>query len=566
MRRALPLLMVPIAAIVMADRAHHALGGGKLHAQHEFTIIEATIPELQEALEKGEVTSKALVELYLSRIERYEGALNAVISVNPHAKQEAEKLDRERADGLVRGPLHGIPIALKDNIHTRDMPTTGGALAFKDLIPPYEATLTTKLRRAGAIIIAKTVLTELANWVTAGMPTNYSAVGGFGFNPYDPRPDPRSVAPFNDGRPVLATGGSSSGIGTAANLWAANIGTETSGSILSPASATMLVGIKPTVGRVSGRGVIPIVADQDIAGPLARTVTDAAILLSAIEGFDPLDPATTACSPVGDYRSFLRRAGLQGARIGIPRANYYEAVTPPGASAQVGGLNAAQLAVMNEAIQILRQEGATVIDPTDIPSVVDGTVANNLLLNATCTTTKAANCSVVLAYGFKRDFNAWLTSLGEAAPVKTLTELRAFNTANAARGAIKYGQTLLDFSDEMDLTADRARYEADRARDIYLTATHGIGEVMDRNKLDAVLFPSNIGANVAARPGYPSVIVPFGRVPNVGNPPFPDGFNAQPANLGVTFTSTACNEGRLIELAYAFEQATRRRVPPPSAP
>src|SRR5437870_676167 len=190
--------------------------------------------------------------------------------------------------GRVRGPLHGIPIALKDNIQTTDLRTTGGALAFEFLVPPYEATLTKNLRDAGAIIIAKTGMTELANYVAGGMPTDYNAVHGYGMNPYDPRRDPRS-----DGRPILQTGGSSSGIGTAANFWAGNVGTETSGSILSPANQNMLAAVKPTVGRISRYGVIPITADQDTAGPMARTVTDAAILLGAMEGADPNDPATT---------------------------------------------------------------------------------------------------------------------------------------------------------------------------------------------------------------------------------------------------------------------------------
>ena len=230
--------------------------------------------------------------------------------------READELDRERAAGRLRGPLHGIPIALKDNIHTTDMPTTGGALAFDGFVPPYEATLTKNLRDAGAIIIAKTGMTELANCIAGAptpMPTNYNAVGGFGFNPYDPRRDPR---PSSDGRPVLATGGSSSGIGTAANFWAANVGTETSGSILSPSNQNMLVGIKPTVGRVSRYGVIPITADQDTAGPMAKSVMDAAILLGVLEGAqpDPNDPATSSCTPPPgrDYTRTLRPNGLAG--------------------------------------------------------------------------------------------------------------------------------------------------------------------------------------------------------------------------------------------------------------
>src|SRR5262249_1818759 len=268
----------------------------------------------------------------LTRIATYNKKLNATIAVNANAIKEAEQLDRERNQGRIRGPLHGIPIALKDNIHTTNMPTTGGALAFANYIPPYEATLTKNLRDAGAIIIAKTGMTELANFIAGAptpMPGNYNVVAGYGMNPYDPRMDPRE-ATF-DGRPALNTGGSSSGIGTAASFWAANIGTETSGSILSPSNQNMLAGVKPTVGRISRYGIIPITADQDTAGPMARTVTDAAIVLGIVEGPDPNDAATTKCAPNGDYTKFLKADGLKGARIGIPRANYYDKTTPPGA-------------------------------------------------------------------------------------------------------------------------------------------------------------------------------------------------------------------------------------------
>ncbi len=283
-------------------------------AQPPFSIVEATIPEMRAAMEQKRVTSRELVQQCLLRIATYEERLNAVIAVNPRALEEAEALDRERAQGRIRGPLHGVPVALKDNIHTTTMPTTGGALAFEGLVPPYEATLTKNLRDAGAVIIAKTVMTELANWVATGMPGNYSAVGGYGMNPYDPRRDPRETT--GDGRPVMGTGGSSSGIGTAASFWAANVGTETSGSILSPANATMLVGIKPTVGRISRYGVIPITADQDTPGPMARTVTDAAIMLGALEGAapDPNDAATKACAPPPgrDYTTFLNAGRPEG--------------------------------------------------------------------------------------------------------------------------------------------------------------------------------------------------------------------------------------------------------------
>jgi amidase len=498
------------------------------------------------------------------------------MTVNPKALREADALDRERAQKKLRGPLHGIPIALKDNIHTTDMPTTGGALAFDGYVPPYEATVTRNLRDAGAIIIAKTGMTELANWVAGApypMPTNYNALHGYGFNPYDPRRDPRE-ATF-DGRPALATGGSSSGIGTAASFWAANVGTETSGSILSPANQNMLAAVKPTVGRVSRYGVIPITADQDTPGPLARTVTDAAILLGVLEGAAPdaNDPATKACTPAPgrDYTRFLKADALKGARIGIPRAFYYDKATPPGATEPRGGLNPDQAKVMAEAIDVLRQQGAVIVDPADIPSVVDKDEKANLLKWGTCSGAEQNrghdnDCSIVFKYGMKRDFNKWLASLGPSAPVKTLTDLRIWNITHQRASAIKYGESNLDISDEMDLEADKQRYEEDRAKDLFLTATHGIDEVMKAERLDALLFAGGTGAGIAAKPGYPTVIVPFGMVPNAPTPPFPEGFNAKPAPIGVSFTGMACSEPRLLALAYAFEQATKRRVPPPSAP
>ena len=531
-----------------------------------FTVVEATIADMRTAMERGRATSRAIVQQSLDRIARYEGRLNAAITVNPRALEDASARDEERRRGRVRGPLHGIPIALKDNIHTTDMPTTGGALAFAGLVPPYEATLTTRLRAAGAVIIAKTVLTELANWVASDMPTNYSSLGGFGFNPYDPRLDPR---PGSGGRPVLPPGGSSSGIGTAASFWAANVGTETSGSILNPASRTMLVGIKPTVGRISRYGVIPITADQDTPGPMARTVADAAALLGALEGDapDPHDPATRTCTapPRRDYTAFLRPGALQGARIGVPRAFFYEAVEIPGARGASGGLGAAEREVMAAAIAALTQAGATIVDPADLPSV-RAPAGDNLDDWPVCNGLSGAKgrdgrCSTVFKYGMKRDFNVWLTSLGAAAPVKSLTELRAWNRAHEAEGTLKYGQAQLDISDEVDLDADRERYLRDRAKDVRLGGRDGIDAALRAHRLDALLFPGPFGAAVAAKPGYPTVIVPFATVPNTTAGGVP-GFEAQPSPFGVSFTAGACSEPRLIALAYAFEQATKRRRPP----
>jgi amidase len=569
----LPLLLAAIPVLVMGVGAQQRERPDVINVsfRSNFNIIEASIPDMQSALASGQVTSRELVLLYMSRIAQYEDLLNATAYVSRTALDEADRLDEERASGRVRGPLHGIPIALKDNINTTNMPTTGGALALAGVVPPYEATLTTKLRNAGAIIIAKTVLTELANWVTNGMPGNYSALFGYGMNPYDPRPDPR--AGTNDGRPVMSPAGSSSGIGTAANLWAANVGSETSGSVLSPSNASMLVGIKPTLGLISRHGIIPITADQDTAGPMAKTVTDAAIMLGAMAGSDPNDAATNRCLPPADndYTRFLRRAGLRGARIGIPRANFYRTTVRPDTGATVGTtLNAQQTALMDDAIQVLRNEGAIILDPADIPSILDATPANNYLTWGTCAGLANrkgmdATCSTVFKYGFKRDMNAYLASLGPGSPIKTLTELRNYNLANRPRNAIRYEQENLDISDEMVLAADRARYEADRAKDIFLAATHGIDEAIARNNLDALLFPGAGSAAIAAKAGHPTVIVPVGFIPNVPAN-LPAGFNPRDQPYGVGFTGTACTEPRLIELAYAFEQATRRRVPPPATP
>ena len=574
-RSAVVLLGAALTAAALSAQTPASRGAAP-QAPRAFSVVEATIPDMRAALEQGRVTSRELVLQYLMRIALHEERLNAVITVNPRALAEADARDRERREGKARGPLHGIPIALKDNIHTTDMPTTGGALAFEGFLPPYEATLTRNLREAGAIILVKTVLTELANWVAGGpmpMPGNYSALGGYGMNPYDPRRDPRDATA--DGRPALGTGGSSSGIGTAASFWAANVGTETSGSILSPANQNMLVGIKPTVGRISRYGVIPITADQDTAGPMARTVGDAAILLGALEGAspDPNDPATKACTPPPgrDYTRFLRRDGLRGARIGVPRAFFYAEAAVPGRERPSGGLNTEQAALMEEAIAVVKAEGAVVVDPADVPSVLESDPAKNFVSWSVCSGVdgakgRDANCSVVFKYGMKRDFNAWLATLGAAAPVKTLTDLRLFNLAHTRGNALKYGQSNLGISDEMDLAADKARYEADRAKDLALAGANGLDAAMKAHRLDALLFPGASGAAIAAKPGYPTVIVPFGTVPNAPTPPFPSGFSARPAPYGVSFTGLACSEPRLVELAYAFEQATKRRVPPPLTP
>ena len=547
-----------------------------VQGQQRFSVVEATIQQMQEAMAKKQVTSRQLVEQYLIRIAMHEDRLNAALAVNPKALEAADALDRERAQGKIRGPLHGIPVALKDNIHTTDMPTTGGALVFAGYIPPYEATLTTHLKDAGAIIIAKTGLTELANWVAgnpSAMPGNYNAVGGFAFNPYDPRPDPRPEP--GDGRPVMQTGGSSSGIGTAANFWAGNVGSDTGGSIISPSNANMLVGIRPTIGRISRHGVIPITADHDTAGPMTKTVADAAIMLGAMEGRspDPNDAATRTCTPPTnrDYTKFLNAGGLKGARIGVPRAFYIDRVTLPGETSPRGGINAEQARVMTEAIAVLKQQGAIIVDPADIPSFVAKDANDSFPVWDFCSGGEHAkgkdqNCSINFKYGMKRDYNAWLASLGPSAPVKTLKEHREWNLAHAKAGAIKFQQSRFDISDEIDLAADKARLDADDAKDRRLSRDQGIDAVLKQYQLDAFITPGGSGAGIAARAGYPIIAVPFGMVPNAPQQPFPAGFNAKPVPYGVGFVGAQCSEPKLIEIAYAFEQATKKRITPPLFP
>ena len=565
--------MKRVAAVAVA-----LLSIGSLGAQGpaRFNVVEATIPQMQAAMAKGQVTSRQLVEQYLMRIGMYEDRINATLAVNPNALTEADQLDRERAQGKLRGPLHGIPVALKDNIHTTNMPTTGGALVFAGYVPPYEATLTRNLKATGAIIIAKTGLTELANWVAGNpnaMPGNYNAVGGFAFNPYDPRPDPRPDP--GDGRPVLQTGGSSSGVGTAANFWAGNVGSDTGGSIISPSNANMLVGIRPTIGRISRYGVIPITADHDTAGPMTRTVADAAIMLGAMEGAspDPNDPATRTCTPPAnrDYTKFLNAGGLKGARIGVPRAFYVDPITLPGETSPRGGVNGEQAKVMADVIAVLKAQGAIVVDPAEIPSVIAKNANDSFPLFEFCSGAEHAkgkdqNCSINFKYGMKRDYNAWLASLGASAPVKTLREHIAWNNAHAKGGAIKYQQSRFDISDEIDLVADKARVDADDAKDKRLSRDQGIDGVLKAYNLDAFITPGGSGARIAATAGYPIIAVPYGMVANAPQTPFPAGFNARPAPFGVGFVGAQCSEPKLIEIAYAFEQATRKRVPPAATP
>src|SRR5262249_37058453 len=382
------------------------------------------------------------------------------------------------------------------------------------------------------------------------MPSGYSSLGGYGFNPYDPRP-----LPGGDGRPVLTPGGSSSGpgIAVAANLVTVAIGTETSGSILSPGTANGVVGIKPTLGLVSRHGILPITGDQDTAGAVTRTVTDAAILLSVISGFDPNDAATAPCLVPGncqsDYTKFLDKHALRGARIAVPHVPYWV------------GLSTAQQQILNDAIAALRSEGAFVADPFEIP--------NQAAISAfgICTSFPApATCSTVLMYGQKHDWNNYLAARPNA-PVHTLADIIAFNNAHAAV-ALKYGQAIFLAANQLDTnpgSADTLRFLSDRATDLALTRG-GLDAVFNGpdgipgtdDDFDAILFPQNRGAAAPAKAGFPSIVVPGGFIP-------PTGAVINPAPFGVTFTGRAFSEPRLIALAYAFEQATKHRQPPASA-
>src|SRR5438067_3416029 len=571
------------------------------HHRDRLQVVEATIADIQHQFRSGDLTPEDLVKMYVARIAAYDQpgpqakipqTLNSFMHVNENAVADARALNLDDFDGEdfededgPRKPLFGIPVILKDNIDTADLPTTAGSVALGGSFPQHDAFITAKLRRAGAIIIGKATLTEFANFLSStGMPTGYSSqlrsqliqVGGnparvgYGFNPYDPRPDPR--AGINDGRPALQTGGSSSGPGIAvsANLATVGVGTETSGSILSPATQNLVVGIKPTVGLVSRSGIVPITADQDTAGPLARTVTDAARLLGVLAGFDPADPATAACLTRGkcfrDYTRFLKRHALRGARIAVPHFGYWTAATGSNPHVQSVVLSLEQQKVMNDAIDVLRHEGAIVEDFHEIPD-------QDALIDFPGCPSSLPECSTVLLFGFKRDLNAYLANLPPGFPVRTLADVIAFNSAHADV-ALKYGQGLALAAQKLDTipgSADTDKYQQDRLKDLDIARTRGLDVVY--KDFDAILFPANRGANIAARAGYPSIAVPGGFVPNPAVPPppftvtpFPAGFDAKDAPYAVTFSGPAFSEPNLIGYAYAFEQATHHRISPQTTP
>jgi amidase len=488
-----------------------------------FDPLEKTIPEIRAAIDSGGITCTQLVQWYLDRIEAYDRngpRLNSVRVVNPKALQIAAEYEKVHNGGGAKGPLFCIPLLLKDNINTLDLPTTAGSVALKDSTPPDDAFLVKRLKAAGAIILGKVNLTEFAAYLSTMMPSGYSSLAGFVYNPYDPRPQPES-----DGRPALVSPGTSSAgsaVAASANLASATIGTETSISIINPSNLNALVGLKPTIGLISREGMIPLAFSQDTPGPIARNVTDAAMLLGVMAGVDPKDPATAASEgkSLTDYIPSLSAGSLSGMRIGVPRATYWN------------GLNPERRNIAERALEVLRKLGATIID-VEIK---------------TAAAIPPAFSSFVLRYEFKRDLNEYLGTLGPNAPIKTLANLIAYNEQHS-EVALKYGQDLALASEAVDLQADRQRYLAARAEDIRLAKVDGLDATFDADFLTAIFFPGVQGADIGARAGYPSIIVPAGTLSN-GTP------------FGIALLGRAFSEPALLSLAYAFEQATKVRRSP----
>lgn len=500
-------------------------------AADAFALAEVTVAQLQDGLQAGRHTARSLAEAYLARIaavDRAGPALRSVIETNPDALALADELDRERKGTGPRGPLHGVPVLVKDNIDTADrMATTAGSLALVGARPPRDAALVGRLRAAGALVLGKTNLSEWANARCSYSTSGWSGRGGLTRNPY-----------ALDRNPCGSSSGS--GVAVAANLCAVAVGTETDGSITAPAAVNGLVGVKPTVGLVSRTGVIPISHSQDTAGPMARTVRDAAVLLGVLAGADPDDPATAAgeghFDP--DYTRHLSADGLKGARIGVAR-NYF-------------GFHDGVDRVIGKALEVLRHAGATLVDTADLPKAdqfggPEGTV---------------------FQYEMKAGVNAYLARLGPAAPVKSLREVIAFNEKHADRELAYFGQDTLVKAEARGSLASYEYQEA-LARCRRLSRTDGLDAVLDKHKLDAVVAPTMgpacvtdlaagdrwLGGDlmtVAAVAGYPHVTVPAGFL--FGLP------------LGLSFAGRAWAEPVLLRLAYAFEQATKARRPPTFLP
>jgi amidase len=492
----------------------------------EFELEEITISELQAGMQSGHFTSRSLVKKYLERIndvDKIGPMLNSVIEINPDANAIADALDRERKERGIRGPLHGIPILIKDNIDTADrMMTTAGSLALVGARPAQDAFVARKLRDAGAVILGKTNLSEWANFRSSHSTSGWSGRGGQTHNAY-----------ATDRNPCGSSSGS--GVAASANLCAAAVGTETDGSVVCPSSTNSLVGIKPTVGLLSRSGIIPISHSQDTAGPMARTVSDAAILLGALTGLDPSDPATkmSGGKAFTDYTRFLDRNGLRGARLGIARKYF--------------GFNDRVDKLMNDMIAQMKNLGAVIVDPADIPT--SGKFDDSEL--------------EVLLYEFKADLNTYLSRLGSSSQVHSLKDVIDFNEKNREREMPYFGQDLFMKSQAKGPLTDKKYIQA-LAKNHLMTRTQGIDFVLQKYRLDALVAPTGGPAwptdwingdhftggysSASAVAGYPHITVPAGYV--FGLP------------VGLSFFAGAWSEPKLIKLAYAFEQETKARRPP----
>ncbi len=526
-------------------------------------VENTTIPELQEALSSGRTTAEALVRAYTDRISAYDRAgpkLNSIRELNPDAAEIASKLDASKSDATQpaskRPPLFGIPILLKDNIATADhQHTTAGSLALEFAQAKRDATIVAKLRAAGAVVLGKANLTEFANILALGMPSGYSSLGGQVLNPYATGVDDKGI-------PLVQPGGSSAGsaVAVAAGFAAASIGTETSGSLLSPASQNGLVTVKPTIGLVSRAGIIPIAASQDTAGPMTRTVRDAAILLNVLAGPDPLDPATKLAPKPVDYTQSLDRDGLKGARIGVPSDPadigndvYYRPLPPRAAAA------------MAEVIKVLEAQGAVIVRE-NIPTQgwIGGPGTDMAVLNRNPLSpqvNQVMRTPIVFMYELKHDMNLYLRDWATNTSMKSLGDIITFNAAHADR-ALRFGQDLFLAAEGTRGDLREPEYIAARQSDLRASRTLGLDAYMEENRLDAVLFAGTTGAAIAAKAGYPSVQVPAGFtagviVPGVGLKDSSD------YPIGATFTGRAWSEPTLLRIAYAYEQASQaRRMPP----
>ncbi len=495
-----------------------------------FDLSELTVADLQARMQSGRETSRSIVDKYIARIQSIDSRgpeLRSVLEINPDAQAIADALDAERRAGRVRGPLHGIPVLIKDNIGTHDrMLTTAGSLALAGAPAPRDAFLVERLRAAGAVILGKTNLSEWANFRSTHSSSGWSGRGGQTKNPYALDRNPSGSS-------------SGSGAAVAANLAAIAVGTETDGSIVSPSNVNGLVGIKPTLGLVSRTGIVPIAHSQDTAGPMARTVSDAALLLAAMSGTDPADPATRLADArrMRDYSASLVRDGLRGARIGVVRNRLF-------------GYSPAADALAEQAIADLKAQGAVIVDPAVIPTL--GKFDESEL--------------DVLFYEFKTDLNTYLASLGTSTTMHSLKDLIAFNEAHKNEELRYFGQEIMLTAQGKGPLTD-ATYKAELARNHLLARAQGIDATMTKYRLDALVAPTggpawltdlvNGDGGTASAPG-PSTVTSVAGYPHIT---VPMGL-ARGLPVGLSFFGRAWSEPTLIKLAYAYEQATHRRRPP----